>query len=450
MRSASRGKGKLRGSRSGQVVIVGAGAAGLAAGRALREAGVPFVILEARARIGGRIFTEHPRGLVVPVELGAEFTHGEAEEVFELAEEHGLKLEDIAGRRFSAGGGKLRVLDDFWERLDRVMRRLDEKREPDRTFADALARNRSLAPEDRALAIQYVEGFHAANPRIISERALAEGGSPRGDVRERRIGRVMDGYGSIVDVLAKGLRHRIRLRAVVKTIQWKPGAVRVRLTNGEVLRGRAVIVTVPVGVLAAPAGARGAIEFDPPLPSKESAVASMSMGGVMRIGLRFDEPFWASHRFAAAVAEERLDTMSFLHGTSDVPFPVWWTTYPVRSPLLVAWCGGPKSFELSGKLKGDVETDALRSLSELLPVTVARLRKHLVTSHAHDWISDPFSRGAYSYARVGGDDASRRLGRPVEETVYFAGEAADVEGRTGTVHGAIATGQRVAGLISGE
>src|SRR6476620_9082566 len=112
MRSASRGKGKLRGSRSGQVVIVGAGAAGLAAGRALREAGVPFVILEARARIGGRIFTEHPRGLVVPVELGAEFTHGEAEEVFELAEEHGLKLADIAGRRFSAGGGKLRVLDD--------------------------------------------------------------------------------------------------------------------------------------------------------------------------------------------------------------------------------------------------------------------------------------------------------------------------------------------------
>jgi monoamine oxidase len=67
----------------------------------------------------------------------------------------------------------------------------------------------------------------------------------------------------------------------------------------------------------------------------------------------------------------------------------------------------------------------------------------------HDWIADPFSRGAYSYARVGGDDASKRLARPVEDTLYFAGEAADPEGRTGTVHGAIATGRRVAELISG-
>jgi monoamine oxidase len=86
----------------------------------------------------------------------------------------------------------------------------------------------------------------------------------------------------------------------------------------------------------------------------------------------------------------------------------------------------------------------------MLPVTVKRLRKHLVSSHSHDWIADPFSRGAYSYARVEGDEASQRLARPIEATIFFAGEAADVEGRTGTVHGAIATGQRVARLIAGE
>ena len=449
MRSASRGKGKLKGGRSGNVVIVGAGAAGLAAGRALRDAGVPFTILEARPRIGGRIMTTHPRGLLVPVELGAEFTHGEAEEVLELATEAGLRVADIAGRRFRAAAGRLKVLDDFWERLDRVMRRLDEEREPDRTFAEAIARNASIASEDRALALQYVEGFHAAHPQIVSERALAEGGSPRGEVRERRIGRVLDGYDSIVDVLADGIERRIRRRAVVKTIEWRPGAVTVRLANGEKVRGSAVIVTVPIGVLAAAEGDRGAIAFDPPLPAKESAVASMSMGGVMRIGLRFDEPFWTTARFAADAGEERLDTLSFLHGTSGVAFPVWWTTYPVRSPLLIGWCGGPKSFALSGRSKADLEREALRSLSDLLPVTVARLRKHLVSSHTHDWIADPFSRGAYSYARVGGDDAAKRLARPVEQTVFFAGEAADPEGRNGTVHGAIATGKRVADLIVG-
>ena len=92
---------------------------------------------------------------------------------------------------------------------------------------------------------------------------------------------------------------------------------------------------------------------------------------------------------------------------------------------------------------------ALRSLADLLPVTMVRLRRHLVSSHMHDWIADPFSRGAYSYARVEGDDASKRLARPVEGTVFFAGEAADPEGRTGTVHGAIATGRRAAELIAG-
>jgi monoamine oxidase len=447
MRSANRGKGKLREGRNAQVVIIGAGAAGLAAGRALRDAGIPFVILEARGRAGGRIYTGHPKGLVVPVELGAEFTHGEAEEVIELAAERRLRVVDIAGRRFRAGGGRLKVLDDFWERLDRVMRRLDEDRDPDRTFADALARNKSIDSEDRLLALQYVQGFHAANPGIISERALAEGGSPRGDVRERRIGRVVEGYSSIIDALGAGNWARIRLGAVVENIEWKCGAVRVRLTNGEIVRGRAVIVTVPVGVLAAPEGERGAITFDPPLPAKKSAVASMTMGAVMRIALRFDEPWWTTARFAATAGDERLDTMAFLHGTSDVAFPVWWTTYPVRSPLLVAWSGGPRSLALSGKPKSEVERLALRSLADLLPVTAGRLRKHLVSSHMHDWIADPFSRGAYSYARVGGDDASKRLARPVEGTLFFAGEAADPEGRNGTVHGAIATGQRAAELI---
>jgi monoamine oxidase len=259
----------------------------------------------------------------------------------------------------------------------------------------------------------------------------------------------MTGYSSLVDVLANGLKRQIRMGAVVNGVDWKPGAVKVRLGNGEVVRGRAVIITVPLGVLAAPQGDVGAIAFDPPLPAKQSAIASMSMGGVVRIALRFDEPFWMTERFAAVADERRLDTLAFLHGTSEVSFPIWWTTYPVRSPLLVGWCGGPASFVLSGRSKDDVEAEALRSLAELLPVTVASLRKRLVSSHLHDWIADPYSRGAYSYARVGGNDAPKRLGRPVEGTLYFAGEAADPEGRNGTVHGAIATGRRAAALIVG-
>jgi monoamine oxidase len=408
---------------------------------------VRFTILEARRRIGGRMHTLHVKGFPVPIELGAEFTHGEAEEVLEIAERRGLRVADIAGRRYRSSGGKLKALGDFWERLDHVMRRLDDDREPDRTFAEAVAANRSLRQEDRALALQFVQGFHAANPSIISERALADGGSPRGDVRERRIGRVLDGYGAIVDALADGIERHVRYGSIVRRIEWEKGSARIHLIGGRSIDAAAVIITVPLGVLAAQQGERGAIAFDPAIPAKRSAISDLAMGTVTRIGLRFDEPFWASERFASRVEDERLDILSFIHGPDNVDFPIWWTTYPVRSSLLVGWCGGPKALSLAGNAHDEVEDRALRSLAKILSMSKSTLAGRLVSSHTHDWMSDPFSRGVYSYARVGGDDAAKRLARPVDGTLFFAGEAADVEGRNGTVHGAIGTGRRAADLI---
>ncbi|HEY6220082.1 MAG TPA: NAD(P)/FAD-dependent oxidoreductase [Gemmatimonadaceae bacterium] len=452
MSSTKRRARKDRQSRSRKgtrVIVVGAGVAGLAAGKALAEAGVPFVILEARRRVGGRVWTTHPPSLTVPVELGAEFTHGEAEEVREIVDKEGLRLLDISGRRFRSTGDRVRVLDDFWERLDHVMRVLDEEREPDRSFAEAVAANRALSDEDRAIALQFVASFHAANPAIMSERVLAEGGSPRGEVRERRIGRIADGYDSILEILTRNVRRRIRLGTIVRSIRWSRGRVEVRTAGGRSVTGSAAIITVPLGVLAAPAGERGRIAFEPSLPpATRSAIDDLTMGTVSKITLQFDEPFWTTRRFASSIGDERLDTMSFLHGTSDVDYPIWWTTYPIRSPLLVGWCGGVKALALDELSATDRETAALRSLAKLLSMDPRTLRERLVGSHSHNWTADPFTRGAYSYARVGGADASKRLARPVEGTLYFAGEAADVEGgRTGTVHGAIATGRRAASLI---
>lgn len=429
------------------VVIVGAGVAGLAAAAALRAQGIRFTILEARGRIGGRVWTKHPSSLTVPVELGAEFMHGEADETAKIADDNGLRTLDIAGRRWRSKSGALSPLDDFWERLDRVMRRLHETGQPDRTFAEALARNRSIGKEDRALATQYVTGFHAANPAIISEHALAEGGSPRADVRERRIGRVVDGYDSIIAALADGLSGRVKLRSVVNRIEWRPGRVTVSFASGRESRrviADAAIIAVPLGVLAAAPGNTGAIEFDPRLPAKESAIAAMTMGTVSRIALQFDEPFWTTKRFASHVGDDRLDTLAFLHGMADIDFPVWWTSYPIRSPLLIGWRGGPRVLQLAELPAAALEQTALASLAELLSMKPTTLRRHLVSSFSHNWTHDPFSRGAYSYARVGGDDAPKRLARPVDGTLFFAGEAADPEGRTGTVHGAVATGQRAA------
>ncbi len=173
------------------------------------------------------------------------------------------------------------------------------------------------------------------------------------------------------------------------------------------------------------------------------------MGHVARIASEFDEPFWTSERFARQAGDERLDTLSFLQGTEDVDFPVWWSTFSVRSPLLIGWRGGPRAMQLLQQTKKGLEESAIRSLAALLSMSPTTLRRRLVSSRIHDWTNDAFSRGAYSYPRVGGDDAAKRLARPVERTLLFAGEAADAEGRNGTVHGAIGSGRRAAEQVIG-
>jgi monoamine oxidase len=436
------------------VAVIGAGVAGLAAAKALVDAGLEVTILEARDRIGGRVRTTTSPGLIVPVELGAEFLHGQADEIAGIATPEGLRLVDIAGRRWNSKRGRLAVMDDFWERLDRVMRRLDGKRARDRSFADALSATRSTRADDRQLALQYVEGFHAADPFSISERSLAEGGSPRGDVRERRIGRVLEGYGAIVDALARTLRDHLRLNAEVRSIRWRRGAVEVRhvdRSSGESssTTADAAIVTLPLGVLQSAAGSEGAVAFEPAVPAIERNVTRLCMGHVMKVVLQLDEPFWAGEEFAKHAGDDRFDTLSFLHSRDVVAFPVWWTPYPVRAPLLVGWRGGPVARELSRMTRDAVIARAIESLATIVGMRARTISRRVAAAFVHDWTNDPYSRGAYSYVGVDGDNAARMLARPVERTLFFAGEHADREGRNGTVHGAIASGREAAERVLG-
>jgi monoamine oxidase len=433
------------------VAIVGAGAAGLAAARALDERGIDVVVLEARERIGGRVFTHRDRTSPVPIELGAEFIHGSAPELDELLRAASLASCDISGRRWQVVGDSFRPADDFWERLDRVMARLDGKRSPDRSFQQFLDRRpggRRLA-QARRLALQFVENFHAADPARVSERALADGGSPGDDVRERRIGRVLDGYDRAIEWLAAPLGDRIRLSAIATRVHWAPGnvSIEVRHQDGRSrpsVDARAAVIAVPLGVLKAAPGESGSIEFDPELRAKRAALDHLAMGSVVRITLRLSERFWASEWFAKQAKTEELDTLSFLH-TGDDQFPIWWTAYPVRAPMLVGWHGGPGANALSQLASEQIEDAAIGSLARQFALPPRKVRGMVEAAWLHDWEHDPFARGAYSYQTVGGADAPAALARPLRGTLFFAGEAADAEGRNGTVHGAIATGRRAAG-----
>jgi len=442
-----------RTSSTVDVAIIGAGAAGLAAARTLHDQGLDVVVLEARERIGGRVLTHRDAATPVPIELGAEFIHGSAPEIEDIVQKAALPSVDISGRRWQIIGERFRRADDFWDRLDHVMRRLDKRRAPDRSFADFLVKKpggRRLAL-DRRLALQYVEGFHAADPNRVSERALADAGSPGDDVRERRIGRVLDGYDRVMEWLASPLGDRIRPAAIVTRIRWAPGNVSIELRHPDgrsrpSVDARAAIVTVPVGVLSAPVGEPGAIQFDPELRAKRPALERIAMGSVVRIVLRFSESFWTSDWFAKHAKTEELDTLSFLH-TSDEHFPVWWSAYPVRAPVLVGWHGGPGAAELSRLAQEEIEDRAIGSLARQSGLAPRKMRGMVEAAWLHDWEHDPFTRGAYSYQMVGGVDAPAVLARPLRSTLFFAGEAADADGRTGTVHGAIASGRRAAGEV---
>jgi monoamine oxidase len=271
-------------------------------------------------------------------------------------------------------------------------------------------------------------------------------------VRERRIGRVVEGYGAVVDALAEPVRDRIRFGTVVRSVRWRRGVVAIEWTDHggarrESIEARRAIVGVPLGVITAPRGSLGHIEFTPALATHVDAASRLAMGTVVRVVLQFDEPFWSDEKFARHIGDERFDTMSFLHARSDVTFPVWWSQYPIRAPVLVGWRGGPEAARLSRRARTDVIAEAMRSLATILSMTSRSIEKHVVAAFMHDWDNDPFTRGTYSYATVGGDDAATRLARSVQSTLFFAGEHADEEGRNGTVHGAIASGWRAADQI---
>lgn len=189
-------------------------------------------------------------------------------------------------------------------------------------------------------------------------------------------------------------------------------------------------------------GESGAIEFAPALPAEKiEALEHLEMGKVFRVVLRFRHRFWDT--LPSPEIHKTLGDMSFLF-SDDEWFPTWWTTMPEKLPAITGWASSSSAERLAGQSDSFVIEQSLRSLARLLHIDRAKLEKELEAAHFHDWESDPFSRGAYSYGKVGARAAIRALGYPVEGTLFFAGEATDASGNNGTVHGAIASAERAA------
>jgi monoamine oxidase len=427
------------------VLVLGAGAAGLAATRILANQGARVALIEARERVGGRILTRAVPtangATMLPVELGAEFIHGLPCETWELVREAGLATYELAGQSAYFADGQLSTNapgPGGWSVLEQMQRWLAQQPPGfDLPFAQFLQQ----APVPQALwaaALSYVEGFNAADSQLISVVALSQQQRAEQSLQAERLFRVEAGYARVTDFLAQECARggaSIELGRTVRAIQWRPGAVTVTGTmDGAAaawqLRAPRALITLPLGVLQA-----GAVRFDPPPGEKLAIAEGLRMGPVVRVTLLFRSAFWRELR-------SELDQLGFLFAPGQIP-STWWTPMPNEAPTLTAWVGGPAAL-----IPYPSWLDrSLSSLAYVLQRPVSYIAPLLVSAHCHDWQFDPYARGAYSYVTAGAAQQSRRLSEPVEDTLFFAGEHTDLSFHWGTVHGALRSGVRAAQQI---
>ncbi len=424
------------------IVVIGGGVAGLAAAARLADRGHGVVLLEARDRLGGRVFTARdPHGRTCRGEYGAEFVHGGSAELDALMRAARMRTRSAPPAQWWRTEAGLERLEDFWERVGAVADQIP-KGSRGWSFDDFLRRRgHRIDVRDRERTRAYVQSFNAAPADRLSAWSLR--GNRAGADDDDRF--VVNGYDRLIAALEKRCRRAgvdIRLEARVAAVRWRRGEVIVDLERGagaeaasRRMVGRAAVITLPLGVLR-----RGSVRFVPALREKTRAIRRIGWGQVVRIGLQFHRELPACDWLPAALRARGGRAFRFVN-VPELPVPVWWAPRPPEG-VLIGWAGGPAAEPLTRCSAAEVRRAALRSLAHIAGVPVARVQSDVKDSFLHDWAADPDTGGAYSYVSAGAENEARRLARPVAGTLFFAGEATADE--TGTVHGALASGLRAA------
>ena len=426
---------------SADVLVLGAGMSGLAAAARLAQAGLAVRVLEARDRIGGRVHSVRGARWPVPIELGAEFIQGQIPQLLKLAQAAGLPVVELDGTRLTVRNGQFTRGHDFVERLDESLAKafaavgsID-----DRSVSQLL----DLLPADQVeVGRTWIEGYDAADTRRFSVQALQREREAEHRIHGTRTFRVTAGYDGVVAAVCAQMppdRGHVHFETVATEVHWEPGAVSVETRGGETFHAARLVSALPLGVLQAQPSEAGALHFTPSIEDKQAALRGLEMGHVVKLVFAFKERFWQD-----AFADE----MGYL-ATPGEPFKGFWTAYPIYAPVLVAWAGGPPADALSSLSLAQRADRALETLSSALGIPRGAVDGQVAAWESHDWGADPFARGAYSFVRVNGIAAQRELARPVDGTLFFAGEATELEGYQATVHGALFAGQRAADEVLG-
>ena len=407
------------------VLVLGAGMAGLTATRELTRAGVDVRVLEARKRVGGRILSlREPaqHGL----EFGAQRIHGTGASTWSLIREFDLKTRptpELTQWKWVEGKG---FEKSDTERADELFRKVADayaQRAGDDTSYFAFVRSLDLTPEEKTL---LTETGGTVSARDLSAREVVVDGNAWEAYHDRDY-QVVGGYSALPERLAEELGDRVQLSSPIRSIEWRRGEVRVsyqRAGKTETIRARRALVTFPVSLLQT-----GQPAFSPALPSeKRKAIDSLIMGQVAVVHLLFDDWFWRDQLPA-------LSEWSTERGHVSITDP-----HPegVGMPALEGWISGRAALELS-----DMGAKAgTRRVLEWVEERFPGARKRLEWSHLKEWNRDPYTLGSYSHTLPGGYGQRRVLATPIEDCLYFAGEATAPDIHWATVHGAHTSGLR--------
>ena len=412
------------------IIIIGAGAAGLIAAKELSSRGYGITILEDAEKAGGRMCTSSQNKFGMPVEPGAEFIHGNLQLTLQLLKEANIKYTPINGKMVHFTNEKIKRHDDLDKHWDELMEQIDELKE-DMTIDDFL--NKYFGDEKYEQLRQSVQGFAEGFDLADTAKAAIIPLKKEWAHEEEAQYRIDGGYIKLTEYLVETcLKNKVNIQydCFVETINWKNDDVTITTIDNRTFTAQKLIITVSAGMLQS-----GKIDFIPAIPAYMKAVNDIGFGSVIKILLQFKDQFWKKKSKGAGFI------------LSNETIPTWWTQLPDENTLLTGWLGGPKAYAHKNTSPEEIIQLSLQSLSSIFDYRVEELQENLLHAEVYNWSNDKCSLGGYSYSTLSSAEAKQVLNTPLENTIYFSGEATYEGDAQATVEAALQSGMYAASSI---
>lgn len=415
------------------VIIIGGGVAGLMAANELAEE-YNIILLEAKQRLGGRIWSRKLLHAPHIVEAGAEFIHGHQKLTLQLLEKAGIEYVEVQGKMYHKEKGILQEQKEMIEGWDELLKQMKKVR-VDMTMQDFLQQylGKDEQADLRRHATSYAEGFDLADITKASVKALYKEWKHEEEINFR----IPAGYGALINYLEKECIRkgcRILTGKTIKQADWEKNDITVYTNTEEKFTGHKLVVTIPLSILGKTIGTF-TINFTPPLDEYVNAARNTGSGEVIKAVFWFKERFWKKD-------------MGFVF--SDEIFPTWWTQLPGRNYILTGWAGGSRAQLLKKCTQDELLQKAIGSLSAIFEVPEAVIKNSVQETVITNWQSEEPGLGGYSYSTLQTAAARDILNRPVDNTIFFCGEGS-YDGRSpGTVEAALVSAKEMVKKLIGK